>query len=72
LYSKEPNRYILTIKHRGAPGDVKFINGSNIVSASSWYFIVKTEKEEHVIPYHRVLIIEDVKERKVLWKKSSS
>ena len=45
----------VTIRHHGAPGDVKRIRGDRITDLMTSFFEVDAETE---IPYHRILRIE--------------
>ena len=45
---------VITYVHRGAPGDVMTVSGSEIRSLDRYFF----ETDEASIPYHRILRIE--------------
>ena len=57
----------VTIVHRGVPGDVRIIEGSDIKELGPAFMRVVTPDGETEIPYHRILHIEVRKQ--VLWKK---
>ena len=57
----------VTIVHRGVPGDVRVIGGSDIKELGPAFMRVVTPEGEVEIPYHRILQIEVRKQ--VLWKK---
>ncbi len=44
--------------HRGAPGNVKMIEGSAIKSIDRTFLILKEGMQETYIPYHRIFRIE--------------
>ncbi len=52
--------------HRGAPGNVKKIDGSRIISLGRGFF----ETDEAMIPYHRILRIDCG--GKILFEKNAS
>ena len=58
----------VTIVHRGAPGDVKVIVGSDIKELGSAFMRVVAPEGEVEIPYHRILRIE--MRGQTLWRKS--
>ncbi len=55
------------IVHRGVPGNVRIIEGSDIEELGPAFMRVVTPEGEVEIPYHRILQIEVRKQ--VLWKK---
>jgi len=57
----------VTILHRGVPGDVRVIKGSDIKELGPAFMRVVTPEGGAEIPYHRILQIEVRKQ--VLWKK---
>ncbi len=59
---ENPNDYLITYRHRGAPGDVKQIKASMIRSLGKSYFTLseRAGDEESVIPFHRILEIRNV------------
>ncbi|RLF18708.1 MAG: hypothetical protein DRN06_00740 [Thermoprotei archaeon] len=59
----------LLIRHRGAPGDVKLIQGSSIKEIGKGFFIYEEEGVKVHIPFHRVLEIR-TKLGKVLYRRS--
>jgi uncharacterized protein (UPF0248 family) len=58
----------VTIVHRGAPGDVKVIEGKDIRELGPAFMRVLTPEGEVQIPYHRILRIEA--QGRTLWRKS--
>jgi uncharacterized protein (UPF0248 family) len=61
--------YVITYRHRGAPGDVKQVNASKIRTLGKSYFTIQEESaaEESVIPFHRILEIRNTKLDSILW-----
>ncbi len=57
----------VTIVHRGAPGDVRVIDGPDILELEHAFMRVKSPEGEVEIPYHRILRIEAL--GKLLWRK---
>ncbi len=57
----------VTILHRGAPGDRRVIEGSDILELGRGFMRVASPEGEVEIPYHRILRIEAG--RCVLWEK---
>jgi uncharacterized protein len=60
----EINETTITYIHRGAPGNLKKINGSSIEMVERGFLIIN---EGTHIPYHRIIKIEIG--NKTLWKK---
>jgi uncharacterized protein (UPF0248 family) len=60
------NSVKLTYIHRGAPGDVKTIDGADILELGKSFF----ETSEAMIPYHRITII--YYEGEELWKRKKA
>lgn len=44
--------------HRGAPGDVKMVGGSEIRAVDRAFLILEGQPHEVYIPYHRIVRIE--------------
>jgi uncharacterized protein (UPF0248 family) len=45
-------------KHRGAPGDVKIVEGSLIKNIERSFLVLEGDFEDSYIPYHRIFRIE--------------
>lgn len=62
--------YLITYRHRGAPGDIKQIHGSQIRRLGKSYFTISkdSESEETIIPFHRILEVRNVLDDKVIWQ----
>jgi uncharacterized protein (UPF0248 family) len=58
------NEIKITYIHRGAPGDLKKINGNSIKRVERGFLILNDGNQ---IPYHRIVKIEI--NNKILWKK---
>ena len=58
---------IITIVHRGAPGDLKRIKGELIKELGKGFMAVEQPEGEVYIPYHRIVKIE-VKNR-TIWER---
>ncbi len=52
------NRCKVYYIHRGAPGDVKMIEGSIIKNIERGFLVLEGVVEEVYIPYHRIIRIE--------------
>ncbi len=67
--SEQPDRYLITYRHRGAVKDVKQIKAADITRLGKSYFILHSENEEEItIPFHRILEISDTENDSVIWK----
>jgi uncharacterized protein (UPF0248 family) len=66
---ENPEDYIITYRHRGAPGDAKQINASKIRTLGKSYFIIQEDStgEESLIPFHRILEIRNMRDDSILW-----
>ena len=62
--------YLITYRHRGAPGDVMKILSSHIIKLGKSYFTISedSESEETIIPFHRILEIHSLLDGKIIWK----
>jgi uncharacterized protein (UPF0248 family) len=73
---ENPERYVITYRHRGAPDDVLRIPASKIANLGKSYFTIleslEAGSEETVIPFHRVLEIRNVSNGRVIWIKKES
>jgi uncharacterized protein (UPF0248 family) len=66
--NENPEEYLITYRHRGAPGDVKRINASNIRTLGKSYFTIQESgSEESVIPFHRILEIRNTADDSIVW-----
>ncbi|MFH1327395.1 MAG: RNA repair domain-containing protein [Candidatus Bathyarchaeota archaeon] len=61
--------YTVTFIHRGAPGDQKTILCTSFVNVAKSWFTYRSDEEETLIPFHRILEIKNLKTGKVLWRK---
>ena len=66
---ENPDDYVITYRHRGAPGDVKQIKVSEIHSLGKSYFTIQetNESDETLIPFHRILEIRNTVDDSILW-----
>ena len=53
--------------YQGRPG-YRSVRADMIESVGSWYLSVRSEQGVHIIPFHRVIEIRDIKGR-VLWRR---
>jgi uncharacterized protein (UPF0248 family) len=53
--------------HRGAPGDEKVVSGADVLRLEASFLILRDERGEAHIPYHRVFRIEHRGE--VVWER---
>ena len=58
----------ITYVHRGVANNTREITSDKINRISNSYFTyINHSGEEVVIPYHRILIIQDEKSKEILW-----
>ena len=67
--SKKFEDYEIIILHRGAPKDIKVIPTKLVTNLRKSFFHYKENEEEIMIPYHRILKILNIKNKKVVWVK---
>lgn len=67
---KSAELYLITYRHRGAPGDVKRVRASMIGRLGRSYFTISEnpEGEESIIPFHRILEIRSLQDQLIIWK----
>jgi len=67
--TENPENYLITYRHRGAPGDIKQIRASHIKTIGKSYFTFQDNlsEEETLIPYHRVLEIRNTMKDSITW-----
>jgi uncharacterized protein (UPF0248 family) len=66
--SEKTNEYLITYRHRGAPGDVKQVKASEILILGKSYFTLPSESDEVTIPFHRILEIRNTRNGTVIWR----
>lgn len=67
--SENAERYVVTYRHRGAPGDMKRVKASEIRKLGKSYFTLPSESDEEVtIPFHRILEIRNRTTGTVIWR----
>jgi uncharacterized protein (UPF0248 family) len=67
---ENPEDYVITYRHRGAPNDEKQVKASAIQSLGKSYFTLRCgDGEESTIPFHRILEIRNVTDGQVIWRK---
>ncbi|HXZ90472.1 MAG TPA: RNA repair domain-containing protein [Candidatus Dormibacteraeota bacterium] len=66
---ENPDDYLITYRHRGAPGDEKQIRASCIKNLGKSYFTILSElgEEEIMIPFHRILEIRNTPKNSIIW-----
>jgi uncharacterized protein (UPF0248 family) len=66
---KNPEDYVITYRHRGAPGDAKQITASRIQTLGKSYFTIQEDPagEESSIPFHRILEIRNMRDDSIIW-----
>jgi uncharacterized protein (UPF0248 family) len=71
---ENPEDYLITYRHRGAPQDIKKMRGSQIQKIGKSYFTIPdaTNEDETVIPFHRILEIRNTALDRVVWTKRSN
>jgi hypothetical protein len=63
--------YVITFIHRGAENDEKTVPFQSITTISTSFFSYKEDAEDIIIPFHRILKIENIKTREIIWKKKA-
>jgi uncharacterized protein (UPF0248 family) len=67
---ENPDDYLITYRHRGAPNDEKRVKASSIQILGKSSFTLSGENEEETtIPFHRILEIRNVTDGRLLWRK---
>ena len=68
---EDPEDYLITYRHRGAPGNMKQIRASRIKRLGKSYFTLQDEgqPEETLIPFHRILEIRNSRKDSTVWVK---
>ena len=67
--SEKAEEYVITFRHRGAPGDVRHVKASEIEKLGKSYFTLTSESGEEVtIPFHRILEVRNTETHEVIWK----
>ncbi|MDH7594458.1 MAG: DUF504 domain-containing protein [Methanomicrobiales archaeon] len=61
-------RAIIWYTDRGAPGDISYVSGVDIVELAAYYFEVRANGAMKRIPYHRIRRI--AYGERVIWKRS--
>jgi hypothetical protein len=66
---ENPDDYMITYRHRGAPGDVRQIRASSIKDIGKSYFTIQEERgeEETIVPFHRILEIQNTHTHSAIW-----
>ncbi|MEM3506958.1 MAG: RNA repair domain-containing protein [Candidatus Bathyarchaeia archaeon] len=67
--SNDAENFEITFIHRGEVNNRKSILAKNIIKVGKSCFYYK-ENGETLIPFHRIVLIKNLKSGKVLWKKS--
>ena len=61
--------YEVVFSHRGAPNDCKTILFNSIKKAEKSTFIYTDKEEEITIPLHRVIIVRNIQNGEIIWRK---
>jgi len=62
-------KYVITYRHKGAPGDSRRVRASEIQKLGKSYFTLPSESDEEVtIPFHRILEIRNTTTGTVTWR----
>jgi hypothetical protein len=66
---ENPDDYLITYRHRGAPGDIKQVRASRIGNLGKSFFTIGEEYggEETIIPFHRILEIRNRHDDSIIW-----
>jgi uncharacterized protein (UPF0248 family) len=67
--NENPENYVITYRHRGAPDDMKIVRASNIKNLGKSYFTIQevNDIDESVIPFHRILEIRNTVDDSIVW-----
>ena len=67
--TEKPENYVITYRHRGAPGDAKNIRASSIKKLGKSYFTIQevAGADESIIPFHRILEIRNTTDDSIIW-----
>ena len=70
LWSKtvNPQEYEVTYVHRGGVGDQASVRASVIRRVGSSWFSFGEDSEETLIPFHRILLVRNLRTGEVLWR----
>jgi uncharacterized protein (UPF0248 family) len=63
--------YFITFVHRGGEDNKKIISCASINSIEMSAFSYKEGSEDIIIPFHRILKIENIKNGKIVWQKKA-
>jgi len=63
--------YEITFIHRGVHEDRKTVPCSIIARIGPSWFIYKTDEEEALIPFHRIITIKNTKTKRTIWSKKT-
>jgi len=61
--------YTITYIHRGAVGDIRKIPFTTIKKVGKSWFLLQKAGDETLIPFHRVVTVENTRTGEVLWRK---
>ncbi len=65
---EDPGNYMIYYISRGAPGDIEKISADKIVNIYSRGFEFKEDNNIKYIPYHRIIIIKNIKDNIFVFK----
>ncbi|MEM4245870.1 MAG: RNA repair domain-containing protein [Candidatus Bathyarchaeia archaeon] len=65
----DPGDFEITYIHRGAPQDRATVKVSEVVTVGKSWFSHLKQGEETVIPFHRVMLLRNIKTGQVLWER---
>ncbi|MCS7386961.1 MAG: RNA repair domain-containing protein [archaeon GB-1867-005] len=66
--NEDPKKYEIVFVHRGAPNNLKVIPAWCIVKVNPGSFEYSIGGEYARIPFHRIVVIRDVKSGKIVWR----
>jgi len=61
--------FTVTFIHRGAPEDRKSIPFSSIIKVGRSWFTYRSNGQETLIPFHRIIEVKNIKTGIVVWRK---
>jgi uncharacterized protein (UPF0248 family) len=67
--SEKAEEYVITFRHRGAPGEARRVKASEIQRLGKSYFTFTSDTGEEVtIPFHRILEVRNTETHGVIWR----
>jgi len=68
IWNKNKENFEIVFIHRGEINNRKSILVKKVIKVGKSYFVYKND-EETIIPFHRIILIKNIKTGEVLWEK---